>query len=413
MTSQTDSGVLRQLFWPVYAPTVLFGTAAAAVFSVQVLALLHFGAPAATATALIALVGILAVSFSMPAGVLVDRVGEPRAIAYSTVIVALFLTLSGGALMLNSTVTFGIFVAAMLLRVPAMAVWNLARQVLVATAIPAALRGRAMTGLGGSQRLGALLGPLCAAGLLLILPLWSVYFFAAACVAVAYLCVTRAPAPDKNGFAGATAGGHAKPATNGAARSADTESANDKVRWSAVLIIGFSIMILSTMRVLLPVLLTLLGVALQLAPSQIALLLAIGAAVELVFMVPGGWFKDHVGRIATLFLCLASFGGGYIILAFSNTFAWMLLGVLVISVGNGFGAGINMTIGADLSPARGKAKFLGLWAMFSGAAAVFGPGMVAALLALQSLQFVMFAVPVTAFVAAIWSVVTKKITRLK
>lgn len=410
MTSPTDSGVLRQLFWPVYAPTVLFGTAAAAVFSVQVLALLQFGAPAATATALIALVGILAVSFSMPAGVLVDRVGEPRAIAYSTVIVALFLTLSGVALMLNSTVTFGIFVAAMLLRVPAMAVWNLARQVLVATAIPAALRGRAMTGLGGSQRAGALLGPLCAAGLLLILPLWSVYFFAATCVAAAYLCVTRAPVPDKNRFAGEPAG---QSATNSAARSADTESANDKVRWSAVLIIGCSIMILSAMRVLLPVLLTLLGVALQLAPSQIALLLAIGAAVELLFMVPGGWFKDHVGRIATLFLCLASFGGGYIILAFSNTFAGMLLGVLVISVGNGFGAGINMTIGADLSPARGKAKFLGLWAMFSGAAAVFGPGMVAALLALQSLQFVMFAVSATAFIAAIWSVVTKKITRLK
>lgn len=411
MTSPTDSGVLRQLFWPVYAPTVLFGTAAAAVFSVQVLALLQFGAPAATATALIALVGILAVSFSMPAGVLIDRVGEPRAIAYSTVIVALFLTLSGVALMLNSsTVSFGIFVAAMLLRVPAMAVWNLARQVLVATAIPAALRGRAMTGLGGSQRAGALLGPLCAAGLLLILPLWSVYFFAAACVAVAYLCATRAPVSDKNRFAGEPVG---QSAANSAARSADTESANDKVRWSAVLIIGCSIMILSAMRVLLPVLLTLLGVALQLAPSQIALLLAIGAAVELLFMVPGGWFKDHVGRIATLFLCLVSFGGGYIILAFSNTFTGMLLGVLVISVGNGFGAGINMTIGADLSPARGKAKFLGLWAMFSGAAAVFGPGTVAALLALQSLQFVMFAVPAAAFIAAIWSVVTKKITRLK
>lgn len=44
-----------------------------------------------------------------------------------------------------------------------------------------------------------------------------------------------------------------------------------------------------------------------------------------------------------------------------------------MAVGNGFGAGINMTIGADLSPSIGRAKFLSIWSMFSQVAIVPSP----------------------------------------
>ena len=47
---------------------------------------------------------------------------------------------------------------------------------------------------------------------------------------------------------------------------------------------------------------------------------------------------------------------------------------VAMSLGNGLGAGIVMTIGADVSPADGRVRFLSMWRVISDTGAAVGPG---------------------------------------
>ena len=79
-----------------------------------------------------------------------------------------------------------------------------------------------------------------------------------------------------------------------------------------------------------------------------------------------------------------------------------IVAVVVMSIGNGLGAGINMTIGADLSPARGRAKFLSIWALFSQVGILGGPLLISALLVAASLPAAMLTVGGIAGGGALW-----------
>src|SRR5690606_36502817 len=128
---------------------------------------------------------------------------------------------------------------------------------------------------------------------------------------------------------------------------------------------GVATSTLSVARVAQPILIALWGVRLGWSEAQISFVVALGAAIELITMFPGGYLKDHLGRTPTLVMCLVIYGGGFVLIPLWPTSAGFIVAVLVMAVGNGLGAGINMTIGADLSPARGRARFLSIWAMFS------------------------------------------------
>lgn len=75
---------------------------------------------------------------------------------------------------------------------------------------------------------------------------------------------------------------------------------------------------------------------------------------------------------------------------------------MVMSVGNGLGAGINMTIGADLSPPVGRGRFLGIWALFSNVGVLGGPGLVSLLLVVATTQAAVLTVGGVALAGAAW-----------
>jgi MFS family permease len=56
-----------------------------------------------------------------------------------------------------------------------------------------------------------------------------------------------------------------------------------------------------------------------------------------------------------------------------------------MGVGNGLGAGVIMTLGADASPPVGRAQFLGAFRLFADAGSGAGPFMVAAVTAVAGL----------------------------
>lgn len=100
--------------------------------------------------------------------------------------------------------------------------------------------------------------------------------------------------------------------------------------------------------------------------------------------------------------CLLVYGSGFLLLPLASTWWGVVGAVMVMSLGNGLGAGINMTIGADLSPPVGRGRFLGVWALFSSVGVLGGPGLVSLLLVVATTQAAVLAVGGLALGGAAW-----------
>lgn len=391
----------RLIFWPVLAPSFLFAVGTGATMPLLILAALQLGASEALASALVAISGAAALASTVPVGVFIDRVGDRRAMALATTVAGALLLVTVMALAWPTRWSLVLYIAAFVLRSPAGVAWSLARQAVVADALPSLERGRAMTALGGTMRAGNLVGPMCGAALLALFPMWSVFLFSVlmAVAATALLYVRRL-----NAAFDATA--------QRTRTTAVPQQRAEGVRWKAVWFAGISILTLAAARVAQPILIALWGSHLGWHESQISLIVAVGAAVELVLMFPGGYLKDQLGRSPVLAACLTIYGLGFILAPVTNSGQGFVVAVVVMSIGNGLGAGINMTIGADLSPPIGRAKFLSIWAMFSQASQLSGPLAISAMLLTCSLPVAMTAVGGFAVGGAVWALATQPITQL-
>lgn len=184
------------------------------------------------------------------------------------------------------------------------------------------------------------------------------------------------------------------------------------VRWGAVGLAGAAITTLAVARVGQPILIALWGTSLGWSESQISFIVAVGAAIEMTLMFPGGYLKDVLGRAAILILCLVIYGGGFVLAPLWPSATGFVFAVVVMSVGNGLGAGINMTIGADLSPSVGRARFLSIWAMFSQGGQLGGPLLISGLLLVASLPTAMTALGVLAWGGAAWTGAFARVLKL-
>ncbi|WP_178946217.1 MFS transporter [Kocuria sp. TGY1127_2] len=394
--------MLRPIFWPVIVPSLLFAIGVGSTVPVLILSALSLGASGALASAVVSLMGAASLLLTVPVGILIDKVGDRRAMILGTsaavVITALLVLSLAGSL--PTPFALVMYVVLLMLLAPVQDIWGLARQAVVADRMPAMHMGRAMTALGGTQRVGNLVGPMISALLLLWFPLWSVYIFSAACavLAVVVLCI---PALNR-GFDSMGASTQTTP-TAAVADPNEPAAQKLKVRWKAVMLAGVAITILAIARAAQPTMIQLWGVHIDLHESGISLLVALGAALELILMFPGGYIKDRLGRSVVLILCLAIFGAGFLVMAVQPTLAWTIMAVAVMAVGNGLGAGVNMTIGADLSPRVGRAKFLGIWAIFNNSGKLGGPAIVALLLSIATLPLALVTTGVVTIVGAAWT----------
>lgn len=383
--------MIRQILLPVLAPSVLFAVGTGATLPVLVVAALELGATAGQASLIVALQGLVSLLLTVPAGQLIDRIGDRAAMLTATgaavvVSAAIVVTLS-----LDPVAALPIYAACLMLMAPIQNMWGLARQALVAETVDPADVGRAMTLLGGSMRVGRLLGPLLSAALLLVFPLWTPFVAAAvsALLAVGILFL-----PGARSFGGATGRRN-----TGAPR---VKVSRLDVRWPAVFLAGVSVTILAMLRALNPIIVPLVGVEIGVSASTIAVLIAVGALVEISLIVPGGFLKDRLGRVATMVVCLLIFGGGFLMLGAPGRLGLLVVAVLVMGVGNGLGSGVNMTIGADLSPSQGRPTFLGVWAIFNNAGSFTGPLAASALIAVAGIGAASLATGVIGLAGAAW-----------
>ncbi len=359
---------LRSLAVSVYLPGILFAIGQGAATPVVALLALELGASVAVAGAIVALRGIGTLVFDVPAGVLVDRLGEKRAVLFATVLLALIAV---GIATQPSLVVYAIL---MFLLGCVGSVWTLARLTYITQATPLHIRGRAMSIMGGTIRIGQFAGPLLGG---LVIAWWGLagpfviqaVFAVAAAILIALTVEpttssSREETPDAVGVS-----------TRSVIRS--------NLRTFATA--GFVAVVVQILRSTRQVIIPLWGDHIGLSASEISLIFGISAGLETTLFYPIGMLMDRRGRKWAAIPCLIVCGVGMALVPLTATFAGLLAVGLILGVGNGFGAGINMTLGSDLSPSFGRSQFFGVWRFISDFGTAGGPLLVAAITSILSL----------------------------
>ena len=130
------------------------------------------------------------------------------------------------------------------------------------------------------------------------------------------------------------------------------------------------------------------GLQLQIPEARIALIVGIAGAVDLSLFYSSGQVMDRFGRRWVAVPVLLGLGVGHLILPLAAAeWGYVMLAVL-LSVANGMGSGIVMTLGSDLATryAAGRMPaFLGSWRVFSDSGSAAGPLVISGVTALAGL----------------------------
>jgi MFS family permease len=113
------------------------------------------------------------------------------------------------------------------------------------------------------------------------------------------------------------------------------------------------------------VILPLWAVSVGLDDSTAALVIGIAGAVDFALFYTSGQIMDRWGRLASALPCMVGLSISYFLLAWSGHLdarvGWFVAIAMGMSLANGVGSGILMTLGADLAPRDHPAPFLGAW----------------------------------------------------
>jgi MFS family permease len=370
---------LRSLGLSVYLPSILFFVGDGALIAILALAARDLGASPALAGFVVALRGLGVLVFDIPAGWALTRYGERTAIAAASVTV--LLTLVGWALTTSELV----FAALAFVQGAGWSVWQLARLAYVSEVIPPELRGRALSLLGGTNRLGMFAGPFLAALLTHFGGFDAVFLTALVLIAAAAVLL----------FATVPAG-------------RDDDRPTVPVPVSQIvrdhrhvfLTAGLAATSLQALRQARNVLLPLWADSIGLSVQTTAVLFGLSMGIELLLVYPGGSVMDRWGRKAAAIPCLVIMSSALAVMPLTHGTLTLGLVAVLLGVGNGLSSGVVMTLGADFAPPAIRVSFLGVWRVTSDIGTAGGPLAVAGVTAAVTLGGAAVTVGVLGLVAA-------------
>jgi MFS family permease len=371
MTNPQEQGQepfrLSSLTASVYLPTILFSIGQGAVIPVIPLFARDLGASVAFAGLIVAMRGLGQLVFDMPAGLAVSKWGDKGAMVAGTALIGLVAI---GAAFSPNPYVLAVLVFFM---GGGWAFWQLARLAYVSEVAPLEQRGRALSMTGGMNRVGNFIGPLIGGFLGQYVGLESA-FIAQAVMGIAASAMMFAVVRQGTGveYLGAHGLG---------GRIVDTVVTHRSVFVRA----GPPIITLGVLRQARQVFLPLWGEQIGLGPAQIGVVTSISFFIDAAVFYPVGMIMDSFGRKWAAVPCLATLAVGLLILPLTGDFTSFIVVAMVTGLGNGFGAGIVMTLGADFSPSSGRGEFLGVWRLLSDVGQSGGPLIISGLTAVASL----------------------------
>lgn len=349
---------MRRLVTSTYTPTFLAEMGLGAMFplfALSVLAMEHSGALAAAA-AVIYQAGRL--GGSAWGGSLTDRLGSVRSAMVSLgalAVGALVSGLSGGVVL---------FLVGVLLVGLGHGAYHVARQGQVADIVLFTHRARALTTLAGVWRVANFLGPVIGAG---VIGLWSLpaAYLGAAVTAVAAMVALRMSSQWRS-----------RPARP--VRSDVRMSQMIRDSWPILRTLGLAVALTGGVRAARIVVIPLWGAHIGMSDDTISLVFAVSAAVDMLLFYPAGAVMDRWGRVWTAVPSTLLLGLGAIALPFTTDALGVVAASIVLGVGNGWGSGLLMTLGADVAPTEGRSRFIATWMVLQDAGGLAGPAIVSA-----------------------------------
>jgi MFS family permease len=379
---------IRSLALPVYLPTFLFAVGQGAAIPILPLIALDMGLSVPVAGLLVGLRAVGNLLFDIPAGMLVSRFGERKAMMFGAGLLSLV------AVGIGTRPPLALLIVFVLLMGVAWSIWLLARLSYATEVSPLQHRGRVMSMMGGATRVGHFAGPLLG-GLAVGFFGLSSAFFVQALLAVAALAVLYQVAP-----VGATGGG----ADQTSLKVVSRVLRDHRRIFATAGLVTIAIQIVRSSK---DAMIPLWGNHIGLTPGQISVIFGLAYAADMTLFYPVGIVMDRFGRKWAGVPCLVMVSVGLIVIPFTRDFVALLLAGVVIGLGNGLGAGINMTLGSDFSPRGRRAEFLGAWRLVADVGSVGGPLLIAAVTSAVSLAaagFIAAAIGVTGAGILVWFV---------
>ncbi|WP_445443806.1 MFS transporter [Clavibacter sp. km1a] len=394
---------LRAVALPALLPALLFSIGEGAIIPIIPIVAGSLGASLAIAAFIGGMIMLGELVGDIPSGSVVSRIGERTAM-----IGAAFVSIGGLVLCLLAPNPLVLGVGVFLIGVST-AVFALARHAFMTSFVPQAYRARALSTLGGTFRAGYFVGPFLAAAVIHLTgasqSAFAIHIVACLAAAVTLLVlpdpmdvVRRNRAADLQSAAPATSGepqddeSVAAAAGTAPAAAAKRSAGLGRTLWrfKGVLVkLGSGAALIGAMRAGRGVLLPLWAVSIGISDANTALIIGIAGGVDFALFYASGQIMDRFGRLWSAVPSMVGLGIGYLVLAFTpglpTSVQWFIGVAMFMSVANGIGSGILMTLGSDLAPKDDPAPFLGAWRFTGDAGSAASPLLIAAITGAASL----------------------------
>lgn len=247
--------------------------------------------------------------------------------------------------------------------------YHVARQGQIAGIVRHAFRARALTTLAGTWRIANFAGPVIGALAIQVGGLSAAYVFALSTVVAAMVALRL------------SGGWRRRPP-----RPAPSSITTRKVirdSWPVLRTLGLAVVLTGAVRATRIVVIPLWAESIGLSDQAVSLIFAASAGVDMLLFYPAGWVMDRWGRVWTAVPSTIAIAIGTMLLPLTSGALTVTIVSILIGVGNGWGSGVIMTLGADVAPQRGREIFIGTWMILQDAGGLAGPALLAAVAAIS------------------------------
>jgi len=338
----------------VYAPWTAVGLGLGILIVALPLYLLDVGLSFTATSVVLAATGVGSFAGALPSGSAVARWGERTTIALASVLAAIAIgltTASGDAVALTG-LQFAVGVASVAMRLGAVTT--------ITRTVPMLVRGRANSAMGGIRRFGGFLGPLLGGYLVDQIGFTATFVIAA----------------------GITASGLV-PIVLDRRRSESTSVVLEthsvglvqalRTHRRLLLTAGSGPLLIMAARRGRSVLLPLIAAALDVTPTAVGVIVAIGTGADLLLFPIAGWVMDRFGRLRAIGPAFTLMAIGLFVLGVVDTTAGVVLAGSLIGIGNGLSSGSMLTLASDLAPRESPSQFIAGFSAVQDGGQMVGP----------------------------------------
>lgn len=367
----------RTVMVAVFVPTTAFAIGQGALIPFIPLIAGDLGASLALAGIVAAMATIGELLGSIPGGSLVARFGERATMIYAGLVVIVFLGLAFFATQWWQLAAC-VFIAGL-----GSVVFALARHAFMTTFVPYRYRARALSTLGGTFRLGDAIGPFVTSGLIALgagLNIGLLVFAVGALVAVTVLLFLPDPTTTFSRGSGSSI----------VQRQRLGIWATIRENRKTLATVGTGAALMSMARAARTLLIPLWAVSIGVDATTTGVVIGFAGIVDFALFFASGWVMDRYGRMWAVVPSILGLGLGFLVLSLTHDLPWAVTAwisaAMILSLANGMGSGILMTIGSDLADPASPAQFLGAWRLITHAGSAIAPLAISGVIQLASIS---------------------------